>query len=41
MVDFVVGEVLQVLGGGAVQQGGQPDEPLVRVYVGVGAPSPE
>ena len=34
----VVGEVLQFLGGGAVQQGGQPDERLVRVHVGVGAP---
>ena len=35
-VDVVVGEVLQFLGGGAVQQGCQPDERLVRVHAGVG-----
>jgi hypothetical protein len=38
VVDVVVGEVLQFLSGGAMQEGGQSDEGFVRVRAGVGAP---
>jgi hypothetical protein len=41
VVDVVVGEVLQFLGGGAVQQGGEPDERFVRMHLGIGAPPSE
>jgi hypothetical protein len=38
VVDVLVGDTLQVVAGGAVQQRGQPDERLVRVHAGAGAP---
>jgi hypothetical protein len=41
MIDVLVCEMPEFLGGGAVQQGGESDERLVRVHVGFGAPSPE
>ena len=41
VVDVGVGEVLEFLGGGAVEQRCQPDERLVRVHVGVAAPPAE
>lgn len=40
-VDVGVAEVLEFTGGGAVEKGEQPDERLVRVDVGVGAPAVE